>query len=410
MARRSLQLHSTCVEVAKAALKSSRYKTQIRLAIEAEIQAQSTVSSFFCGKPVERANFTKLCQLVNLDPLEVGKEPAPPLKVDVAPILTATKFARREEERWCQELLKPQAVVKIQAPSQFGKTTLMWKMLDRAEQQGHLALYLDLNAIELSSFKDPQTFFRRFICEIISEIETQYHPDCLILLEQYDRPTILLTPSAAFLKYLEQLQHKIAKPLTIGINKLDRLLDFPDTGDEFLFQLRNMHEKSKKPGAWQNFRLLLAYSTPRIEEFVTVVANRSPFNVGSLIQLGEFSSSEIATLAAERGVELDSIQIDTLMQLIGGIPSLVYLTLDRLQEQGGDLAAIAPIYQDHLESLEFWLQDRDLYLLMQQIATNSSGVVITRKQRSLVHRLGLISSTNNQIQARCELYRQFFAR
>ncbi len=410
MARRSLQLHSTCVEVAKAALKSSRYKTQIRLAIEAEIQAQSTVSSFFCGKPVERANFTKLCQLVNLDPLEVGKEPAPPLKVDVAPILTATKFARREEERWCQELLKPQAVVKIQAPSQFGKTTLMWKMLDRAEQQGHLPLYLDLNAIELSSFKDPQTFFRRFICEIISEIETQYHPDCLILLEQYDRPTILLTPSAAFLKYLEQLQHKIAKPLTIGINKLDRLLDFPDTGDEFLFQLRNMHEKSKKPGAWQNFRLLLAYSTPRIEEFVTVVANRSPFNVGSLIQLGEFSSSEIATLAAERGVELDSIQIDTLMQLIGGIPSLVYLTLDRLQEQGGDLAAIAPIYQDHLESLEFWLQDRDLYLLMQQIATNSSGVVITRKQRSLVHRLGLISSTNNQIQARCELYRQFFAR
>lgn len=410
MARRSLQLQSTCVEVAKAALKDSRYKTQIRLAIEAEIQAQSTVSSFFCGKPVERANFTKLCQLVNLDPIKVGKEPAPALKVDAATILATTKFARTEEEQWCQKLLELQAVVRIQAPSQFGKTTLMWKMLDRAEQQGHVALYLDLNAIELSSFKDIQTFYRRFICEIISEIETQYHPDCLILLEQYDRPTIQRTPSAAFLKYLEQLQQKIVKPLTIGINKLDRLLDFPETGDEFLYQLRNMHENSKKPKAWQNFRLLLAYSTPRIEEFVTVVANRSPFNVGSLIQLGEFSSDEIARLAAMRGLKLDRSQINTLMQSIGGIPSLVYLTLDQLREQGSDLAIIAPIYQDHLESLEFWLQDRDLYLLMQQIATNASGVAITRKQRSLLHRQGLISSTNNQIQVRCELYRQFFAR
>ena len=410
MARRSLQLHSACVEVAKAALKNSSYKTQIRLAIEAEIQAQSTVSSFFCGKPVERANFMKLCQLVNLDPSEVGREPAPALKVDAAPILSPTKFARSEEELWCQELLKPNAVVKIQAPSQFGKTTLMWKMLDRAEQQGHLALYLDLNAIELSSFKDPQTFFRRFICEIVSEIETQYHPDCLILLEKYDRPVISLTPSAAFLKYLEQLQQKIAKPLTIGINKLDRLLDFPEVGDEFLFQLRNMHEKSKKPGAWQNFRLLLAYSTPRIEEFVTVVANRSPFNVGSLIQLGEFSSSEIATLATTRGLNLDRVQIDTLMQSIGGIPSLVYLTLDRLQERGADLTTIAPIYQEHLVTLELWLQQRDLYSIMQQIAANPGTATFPRRHQNLLHRQGLISSIGNRIQARCELYRQFFAR
>ncbi len=409
MARRSLQLRSDCVEVAKAALKNSRYKNQISLMIEAEL-AQATVSSFFCGKPVERANFVKLCQLLKLDPSEVGEEPAPAPKLDSAAISSPAKFTRTEEELWCQELLKPNAVVKIQAPSQFGKTTLMREMLKRAEQQGHLVLCLDLSVIELSGFKDPQTFFRRFICEIISEIEEQYHPDCVILLERYDRPVIALTPSAAFLKYLEQLQQKIAKPLTIAINKLDRLLDFPEIGDEFLFQLRNMHEKSKKPGAWQNFRLLLAYSTPRIEEFVTVVANRSPFNVGSLIQLGELSSSEIATLAAERGLELDSIQIDTLMRSIGGIPILVFLTLDRLRNQGADLATTAPIYQDHLESLEFWLQDRDLDLLMQQIATSSSGVAITRKQRSLLHRQGLISSTNNQIQARCELYRQFFAR
>ena len=75
MARRSLQLHHSCLNTAKAALKNGRYKTQIRLAIEAGIQAQATVSHFFCGKPIERANFVKFCQLLNLDPVEVGEEP-----------------------------------------------------------------------------------------------------------------------------------------------------------------------------------------------------------------------------------------------------------------------------------------------------------------------------------------------
>jgi hypothetical protein len=376
MTRRSLQLRPTHAKDAKAAFKQSKYTTQLGLAIEAEIQAQSTVSAFFCSKPIERANFNKLCELLDLDPIVVGEEPlpAPPVNDRSIPVAAPTPaFCREREDVWYQQLLTPHALIRIQAPAQFGKTSLLWKLLDRAEQQGHLCLYLNLNSIEPTGFTDSKAFFRAFVCEIASEIEEKY-VDCLMSLTRYDELAASLTHTKAFLKYLEHLQQKISQPLTIAINKLDRLLDFPAIADEFLFQLRNVNEKSKKGGIWGDFRLMLAYSTPRIEEFVNIAENRSPFNVGYSIELEEFSPNEVAALAASKGLVLDAAQIEALMQPIGGIPSLILLTLKSLGKGESfqfDLAATESLYQEHLAVLKLWLQQRDLYNLMRQIATNS---------------------------------------
>jgi hypothetical protein len=414
MTRRSLQLRSTRVNDAKAAFKQSKYATQVSLAIEAEIQAQSTVSAFFCGKPIERANFNKLCTLLDIDPTQVGEEPLPALTVGNNAITTpapAPDLCREREHLWYDRLLEPHALIRIQAPAQFGKTSLVWKMLDRAEQCGHLSLYLNLNSIESAGFVDTKTFFRAFVCEIASEIEEKY-ADCLMSLTRYDELATSLTHTKAFLKYLEHLHQKISRPLTIAINKLDRLLDFPSIADEFLFQLRNMNEKSKKGGIWENFRLILAYSTPRIEEFVNIAENRSPFNIGYSIELEEFSPSEVAALAIHKGLDLAPTQIESLMQSIGGIPSLIQLTLNSLAKgelYQLDLAAAEPLYQEHLSVLKLWLQQRDLYNLMRQIATNPTTTNVSPKQRSLLHRQGLIMAIDRQVRARCELYRRHFA-
>jgi AAA-like domain len=414
MTRRSLQLRPTHVKDAKAAFKQSKYKTQIGLAIEAEIQAQSTVSAFFCAKPIERANFHKLCELLALDPLVVGEEPLPDPPVNnnsISVAAPASTFCREGENIWYQQLLAPHALIRIQAPAQFGKTSLLWKLLDRAEQQGHLCLYLNLNSIEPTGFTDSKAFFRAFVCEIASEIAEKY-VDCLMPLTRYDELAALLTHTKAFIKYLEHLQQKISQPLTIAINKLDRLLDFPAIADEFLFQLRNANEKSKKGGIWGDFRLVLAYSTPRIEEFVNIADNRSPFNVGYSIELEEFSPSEVTALAISKRLVLDAAQIEALMQSIGGIPSLIQLTLKSLAEDESlqcDLAATEPLYQEHLAVLKLWLQQRDLYDLMRQIATNPKTTTVSPKQRSLLHRQGLIISLDRQVRARCELYRRYFA-
>ncbi len=414
MARRSrsLQLRPEYVEIARSALKNnSSYTTQIRLGIEAEIQAQSTVSNFFRDKPVERANFNKLCQLLGIDPVEVGQEPLPSPPVAKDP----DTIQRSQEESWYQKLLEPQALIRIQAPFEFGKTSLMWRLLDRAnKEEKHLTLYLTLSAIESSSFQDPRTFFRRFVCEITSELDGSKYAHRLMPIDRYDEIAEKLGYVIACTKYLEYLQKHIPQPLTLGINKIDRLIDFPTIADEFLTHLRSLNEKSKQPGNWENFRLILAYSSPQIEDCIPLAHHKSPFNVGQTIELTEFSPSEVAELATKKGLTLDSAQISALMQLIGGIPSVIQLLFDDLREQnatiGENLATSSPLHQ-HLAMQAEWLQRRDLYLLMQEIATNSiARTDLSTEHWSLLYRQGLVVEIDRQVRSRCELYRQFFAR
>ena len=256
-------------------------------------------------------------------------------------------------------------------------------------------------------------FFRHFIGEIGNELEDS-HQDRLMSLDEYDRHAQELTPFKAAFKYLEHFQKNISAPFTLGINKLDRLLDDPryaETASEFLYLLRFMNEKSKAGKAWKQFRSILAYSALRFEDAIPIVDTKSPFNVGSPIDLREFNPSEVAELAAKKGLVLAERQIQLLMQLIGGIPSLVQLTLNTLRERGEDLledpTALSSIYQDCLEDLA----SRDLTILMTQIATSEVEITsLDRQERNLLHRRGLIITKDRLVLPRCELYRRCFAR
>ena len=175
-----------------------------------------------------------------------------------------------DEEIWEQELLKPCALIRIQAPFQFGKTTLMMRMLDRVEREGHITIYVNiniiLNEIRAAGSIDPQTFLYYFIREIECLIQEQI--EAFVPLVEYESLVVdKFGHMRAALKYISNLlkyiQTNTAQPLTIAINRLDGLLDYPDTANTFLPLLRAMNEKSKLNGVWRNLRLILAYSRPR---------------------------------------------------------------------------------------------------------------------------------------------------
>ena len=416
--RRSLQLRPEYLDLARAALKKLRL-TQIGLGIQAEIQAPATLCNFFGGRPVDRGNFNKLCELLSLDADNVGRQPLPAPAIVNLPVPSPDPYiCRSGEEAWYRMLFEPHSLIRIQAPSQFGKTLLMSRMLDRAEQQGHLSLYLTLNGIDSASFRDSQTFFRHFICEIENEIAAS-SIDLLMPLDCYDEHVTKFGYFKAAIKYLEHLQKNISQPFTLGINKLDRLLDDPQTAktaSDFLYLLRYMNERGNCNKVWKNFRLVLAYTALRFEDAIPMAATQSPFNVGYSIDLREFSSSEVAELATKKGLNLDELQIQALMQPIGGIPSLIQLTINNLCEHGEQLledpAAIMSIYQaNHLTELERYLQREGLDIPMQRIATTTVDInELDRKARDLLHRQGLIITTiDRQVLPRCELYRHFFS-
>lgn len=413
---RSRKLREDCKDKTREALRRLGL-TQVGLGERADIYAASTISNFFCCKPVLRANFYRFCDLLSLDPEEIGERPSATLPPEQQADANCN-IPRTDEIGWYQRLLENHSLIRIQAPVQFGKTLLMSRMLNHAKQQGHLSLYVTLNGIDTNSFGDAPTFFRNFICEIGNELEDSYDAQ-LMPIDEYDTYVKKLGSIKAVVKYLGYFQKSIDRPFTLGINKLDRLLDDPqnvDTAAEFLRMFRLMHETSKTDKNWSQFRLILAYSTPRFEDFIPMSNSESPFNVGSSLFVCEFNPDEVAELAVKKGLALDKRQIQLLMQSIGGIPSLVQLTLNTLRERGvpllADSTAISSIYQDHLEVLASYLKSRGLASMMKQIATSETGVkMLDDIELSLLCRRGLIIKMNDgQILPRCELYRHFFAK
>jgi AAA-like domain len=402
---RSLQLRSNCKDKAKAGLNGrSGTLSQAGLAVKAGM-GETTVRSFFNGEPVDRANFARLCDELTLDIHEVGEDPSKLRPLDV------------DEQIWCQKMLEPNTLVKIQAPSQFGKTTLMCRLLNHAEAAGHLIIPINLTAIDELKLSDPQLFLRQFLKQIESKIDTIY-PDLRLSDLKYDENVRDFSPITACIKYLEHLQKNISKPLTIGINKFDLLLPYGETAKSFCTLLRLMYENSILGGTWANFRSILAYATPSIDLFIPIPLEQSPLgNVGYQIKLQELTELQIEKLAVQRGLQgVDKPKITKLMKSIGGVPVLIKLTLDRIELDGWQILDLDPAtlpnnhYYGHLQTLTQRLQNWDLLAQMQKVASNPQTTTdLPFEQQCRLHRLGLVVFMNNGVEPRCQLYRHHFS-
>jgi AAA-like domain len=403
---RSLQLRSSCKDKAKAALNlRPANRSQIEVLAGDLMMAEGTVRKFFKCEPVDRAYFIKLCESLNLDVEEVGEDPSELQPLDPT------------EQTWCQKMLEPSALIKIQAPSQFGKTTLMCRLLGRAEAAGHLIISINLTAIDESKLSDPQLFLRQFLKQIESKIDITY-PDLRLSDLKYDENVRDFSPVTACIKYLEYLQKNISKPLTIGINKFDLLLPYGETAKSFCILLRLMYENSILGGTWANFRSILAYATPSIDLFIPIPVEQSPLgNVGYLIKLQELTQAQIEKLAVQRGLQgVDKPKVTKLMESVSGVPVLVKLTLDRIELDGWQILDLDPAtlpnnhYYGHLKTLTQRLRNWDLLAQMQKVANNPQTTIdLPFEQQCRLHRLGLVIFMNNGVEPRCQLYRRYFS-
>jgi hypothetical protein len=409
----SWKLSQDGIRKVRTALNDSKYEGQQGLATAADL-AYSTVNTFCNGNNVKVTNFKDLCKLLGFEPQEVMQHSQDDR--DSSPMSIDSYVIRTNEELWCDKILEPQMLIRIKAPVHFGKTSLMYRILNRASKHGHLVIPINLDTIDLTvDLSNPQIFLQQFIMQIESEIDERYS-EILMSDTQYNIFVNRFGATKACLKYLEHLQKNISKPLTIGINKLDRLLRYPDTARTFFTLLRDMNEKSVLGGVWEKFRMVLAHSIPgsAIHLFIDLPDHQSPFNIGYLIDLPEFTSSEVADLASQRRVDLSATAIHQLMQSIGGIPYLVRPTLDWIQQNGSSSLMINPmgiddIYQEHLQALSKSLQGNNLLSIMQEVVRNpdaSSNLLF--KEHCLLYRQGLVIFANNRVKARCELYQQHF--
>jgi DNA-binding Xre family transcriptional regulator len=408
-----MQLKQSCRNKALAALDRSNYNGQKGLSQALSI-AQSTVSQFLKCKSIRPQIFQDICEKLNLDFQEVAE--------DIDGSTGGQYIARAEEKFACKRLEERSALIRIVAPSGFGKSTLMWRLLDYAESLEHQYIYANLDKIIVSGLEGQelnlQGLLRKLICEIGASIDRS-PVDMENNLSEYDRRVELFGCANAYLWYLKNLQSQ-GESLTLAISKLDRLLDYPEIAKEFFSLLRSMNEKTKVSKDWHNFRLILSYSTPHIESLIPIDINSSPFNVGVTIELNEFSVAESKELFGNHNLLLTALQISQLREWIGNIPSLLSLTIDKMKVDGivsiidvmiaGDWDKILALYSKHLESMKRCLEVEELFSTMVNVAQSPQPTLnLPLLTRCRLHRRGSIEFTDRDgIEPRCRLYREYF--
>jgi DNA-binding Xre family transcriptional regulator len=429
---RSLRVRQDCLEKVKLALRRNGFPSQ-RLLAERAGFALATVSNFLTGKPVDFATFEELCQRLAIDWQDVAmlddkpiispmeeRQTAPPqattLTADTLPCypngsipLGSSFYLERApiEAQIDRELAKPGALVRIKAPSEMGKTSLLLRVLDRAKCGGARTVSLNLDRVDRAILSDLNQFLRLLCANTARQL--QLKPQLDLYWDEDLGSKISCTNY-----FQEYLLAEIDTHLLLALDEVDRVFEYPEVAKDFLPLLRSWYEEAKTLPVWQKLRIIVVHST---EVYVPLQLNQSPFNVGLPVQLNRFTQQEVQQLARCYGLDWDDgTQSQQLMEKISGHPALVNIALYHLSRGEISLTrlldtAASPtgIYHDRLQRLWATLAEqpelaRALAIVMNATEPIALAPLLAYKLSSL----GTIDRVGDLAIPSCELYRQAF--
>jgi len=337
-------------------------------------------------------------------PLPAAEPELPGGQVDVA----SQFYVERPpiEERCYQTIVQPSALIRIKAPRQMGKTSLMARILHHGTRQGYCTVPLTFQLVDKGVFANLDKFLKWFCAYVGRELHLPNQLD-----DYWDE---IFGSKVNCKDYFEKyILPQIDSPLILGLDEIDRVFQYPDIAEDFLGLLRAWHEESKRRDIWKKLRLIVVHST---EVYIPMNINQSPFNVGLPVDLPEFNSQQIQDLAARHNLNWSEAEVEKLTAIVGGHPYLVRvalyhisrsdLTLDELKETA---IADAGIYSDHLRRQLWNLEEYpELAQGMREIVAADSPVPLKAMQAFKLDSLGLVKLQGNECVPRCELYRQYF--
>lgn len=310
------------------------------------------------------------------------------------------------EERCYEAIAKPGALIRIKAPRQMGKTSLMARILQRGAALGYRTVPLSFQLADSKVFTDLDQFLQWFCAVVALELQLPAR------LSDYWNG--IFGSKVSCKSYFERyLLANTPEPLVLGLDEVDRVLQYSDLTSDFFGLLRAWHEEAKNREIWRKLRLVVVHST---EVYVPMDINQSPFNVGLPVELPEFKSQQVQDLAQRHGLAWGTKEIEQLMAMVGGHPYLVRLALYHIARQEITLPQLletAPtdggLYSDHLRR-HLWnlSQHPELATAMYKAVSVDSPVQLESIQGFKLHSMGLVHLRGNEVTPRCNLYREYF--
>ncbi len=307
----------------------------------------------------------------------------------------------------CYEtILEPGALIRIKAPRQMGKTSLVSRILHQAAKHGYITVPLSFQLADAAIFADLDKFSRWFCASVGRRLRLSNK-----LSDYWDE--IFGTKDNCTLYFEEYLLPEIKAPLVLGLDEVDIVFEHPNIAADFMGLLRVWHELAKNRDLWKKLRLVVAHST---EVYMPLYVNQSPFNVGLSIELPEFTLGQVLYLAQRHRLLWEEATVKQLMAMVGGHPYLVRVALYQIARQEitlNELLAIAPTetgpYGDHLRRHWWNLEQRpEMAEAMQRVVTSASPVRLEPLQAFQLHSMGIVHLLGNEAVPQCDLYRVYF--
>ena len=206
---------------------------------------------------------------------------------------------------------------------------------------------------------------------------------------------------------LPQLESQVV----LALDEADRLLGAPFSKD-FFGLVRAWHNNRAYEEQWNKLNLVLVIST---EPYLLIPdATQSPFNVGMVVDLKDFTAEQVDDLNRKHGSPMREADLPAFVALLGGQPYLTRKALYTLVTEKmnwAELVKSAPTdsgpFNDHLRH-HYWLLRNE-----PQLRDALKGIIKQSQCRDdiLFHRLlqaGLVKGSGDVCECRCGLYASYF--
>ena len=302
------------------------------------------------------------------------------------------------------------SLVLVKGARQVGKTSLLARGLQCARQAEAKVIVTDFQNLSAEHLASAEKLFLTLAESVADQLDLDVLPS-----QTWNQH---LSPGINFERYFRrQIFPHIVAPIVWGLDEVDRLFSCP-FGSEVFGLFRSWHNKRAldPDGHWHRLTLAIAYAT-EAHLFITDL-NQSPFNVGTRLQLDDFTLPQVYNLNTRFGAPLASEkELKRFFTLVGGHPYLVHRGLSEMATHRLRLADIETqaiqndgLFGDHLRRVLLSLsQDENLRKGVQQLLRGDSNLPVESFYGLRSAGL-LLSDSSGATRLRCQLYAEYLAK
>lgn len=138
----------------------------------------------------------------------------------------------------------------------MGKTSLLTRIIDKSHRQGDCTAILDFQLAAQQIFVNSDKFLRWFCGSVTLALNIPNQIN-----KYWDLAEIMGSSIACKAYFEEYLLPAINQPLTLGLDEVDRVFEYPEIYQDFFGLLRALHEEGKRREIWKKLRLVIVHST-----------------------------------------------------------------------------------------------------------------------------------------------------